>query len=35
MILERLKERVPAFVLQQMETPDFENIDQMFKADKA
>lgn len=30
LVMERLRERLPAFVLHQMETPDLENIDQMF-----
>ena len=33
-VKERLREELSALVLHQMETPDFENIDQMFKADK-
>ena len=34
LVVERLKERLAAFVLHQKETPDFENIDRMFKADE-
>lgn len=34
LVMERLNERLPAFLLHQMETPDLENIDQMFQADK-
>ena len=34
LVMERLTERLTAFALHQMETPDFENIDEMSKAYK-
>ena len=34
LVMERLEEGLTALVLHQMETPDFENIDQILKADK-